>query len=62
MTKALHKLKIEGVKTIELGVDGNNLAALKLQGNLGFRAYKTHFYVFAPSRPLISKENMYDKV
>ena len=48
MASALHRLKKEGVKTIELGVDGNNLPALKLYRKFGFEVYATHFYVIAP--------------
>lgn len=50
MAKALQHLKIEGVKVVELGVDGNNLAALKLYRKFGFTAYKTHFYILAPTK------------
>ena len=45
MAKALHKLKAEGIETIELGVDGNNLLALKLYRKFGFEVYATHFYI-----------------
>jgi len=45
MAKALHHLKTDGVKIIELGVDGNNLRALKLYRKFGFTAHKTHFYI-----------------
>jgi len=45
MAKALHKLKAEGIKTIELGVDGNNLLALKLYRKFGFEVHATHFYI-----------------
>jgi len=48
MAKALHRLKTEGVKLVELGVDGNNLAALKLYRKFGFEVYKTHFYINKP--------------
>lgn len=48
MAEALHKLKADEVKTIELGVDGNNLPALKLYRRFGFAVVKTHFYVLVP--------------
>jgi ribosomal protein S18 acetylase RimI-like enzyme len=50
MTKALEKLKTDGVKTVELGVDGNNLPALKLYRKFGFTVFKTHFYILIRSR------------
>jgi len=48
MAKALRRLKNEGVRVIELGVDGNNLPALRLYRKFGFEVYKTHFYVLKP--------------
>jgi len=45
MAKALYHLKKEGVKVIELGVDGNNLPALKLYRKFGFEVQVTHFYI-----------------
>jgi len=51
IAKALQQLKTDGVKTIELGVDGNNLPALKLYRRFGFSVYKTHFYIFLPFDP-----------
>jgi len=45
MAEALHQMKIQGVKIIELGVDGNNLPALKLYRKFGFAVYRTHFYI-----------------
>lgn len=48
MARALQKLKADGVKTIELGVDGNNLSALKLYRKFGFAVSKTHFYILLP--------------
>jgi ribosomal protein S18 acetylase RimI-like enzyme len=48
MTKALHHLKNEGVKLVELGVDGNNLPALKLYRQFCFEVYATYFYVVKP--------------
>lgn len=45
MAKSLHLLKTEGVKVVELGVDGNNLPALKLYKKFGFEVYATHFYI-----------------
>jgi ribosomal protein S18 acetylase RimI-like enzyme len=52
MVKALKKLKTDGVKTIELGVDGNNLPALGLYRKFGFAVFRTHFYIFIHSRTL----------
>jgi ribosomal protein S18 acetylase RimI-like enzyme len=49
MAEALRRLKTEGVKLIELGVDGNNLPALRLYRKFGFEPYATHFYIIAPS-------------
>ncbi len=48
MARALQKLKADGVKTLELGVDGNNLAALKLYRKFRFALSKTHFYILLP--------------
>jgi len=48
MAEALHRLKTEGIKVVELGVDGNNLPALKLYRKFGFEAYRTHFYIAIP--------------
>jgi len=50
MAKALEKLKADGAKVIELGVDGNNLPALKLYRKFGFKVHKTHFYILTQSR------------
>jgi len=50
MERALHLLKTEGAKQMELGVDGNNLAALKLYRKFGFQVCATHFYINAPCR------------
>lgn len=52
MAKALKKLKTDGVKVIELGVDGNNLPALRLYRKFGFAVLKTHFYILVRSRTL----------
>jgi ribosomal protein S18 acetylase RimI-like enzyme len=49
MAEALHRLKTDGAKVIELGVDGNNLPALRLYRKFGFEPYATHFYIIAPS-------------
>jgi ribosomal protein S18 acetylase RimI-like enzyme len=49
MAEALRKLKTDGVKVLELGVDGNNLPALRLYRKFGFEPYATHFYITAPS-------------
>jgi ribosomal protein S18 acetylase RimI-like enzyme len=49
MAEALRKLKTEGLKVIELGVDGNNLPALRLYRKFGFEPDATHFYIIAPS-------------
>jgi RimJ/RimL family protein N-acetyltransferase len=48
MAEALRRLKTEGVKVVDLGVDGNNLPALRLYRRFGFEAYATHFYVIKP--------------
>jgi GNAT superfamily N-acetyltransferase len=48
IARALLRLKGSGVKTVELGVDGNNLPALKLYRKFGFEVYATHFYVILP--------------
>lgn len=45
MAKALNQLKNEGVRVIELGVDGNNLPALKLYRKFGFEVDETNFYI-----------------
>lgn len=45
---ALHQIRTEGVKAIELGVDANNLPALKLYRRFGFDVCKTHFYILVP--------------
>jgi ribosomal protein S18 acetylase RimI-like enzyme len=49
MAKALNLLKAEGRKVIELGVDGNNIPALKLYRKFNFEPYATHFYMIASS-------------
>lgn len=46
--EALHCLRNKGVKLVKLGVDGNNLAALKLYRKFGFEVYVTHFYLRMP--------------
>ena len=56
MTKALHRLKAEDVKVVELGVDGNNLPALKLYRKFGFELYATHFYIIASSGHIRKQE------
>ncbi|MGD8505894.1 MAG: GNAT family N-acetyltransferase [Candidatus Bathyarchaeota archaeon] len=48
MAKALHRLKAEGIKVIEIGVDGNNLPALKIYRKFGFEVCVTHFYILKP--------------
>ena len=48
MAKALDRLKTEGAKVIELGVDGNNLQALGMYRRFGFKVYATHFYIIRP--------------
>jgi len=45
LKKALQRLETEGVKEIELGVDANNLPALKLYRKFGFTVFRTHFYI-----------------
>lgn len=50
MAETLHHLKSNGVKSVELGVDGNNLPALKLYREFGFDVQSTHFYVMMPCR------------
>lgn len=52
MAKALKELKSDGVKVIELGVDGNNLPALRLYRKFGFAVFKTHFYILIHSGTL----------
>jgi len=48
VAKALRHLKTQGIRVIELGVDGNNLSALKLYRKFGFEVYATYFYILAP--------------
>ena len=48
MAEALRLLRNKGVKSVELGVDGNNLAALKLYRKFGFEVYETQFYMIMP--------------
>lgn len=48
MAKALRRLKTEGAKVVELGVDGNNLRALRLYRRFGFKVYGTHLYIIRP--------------
>jgi ribosomal protein S18 acetylase RimI-like enzyme len=48
MVETLRHLKNRGVKCLELGVDGNNQAALKLYRKFDFEVYKTHFYLMMP--------------
>jgi RimJ/RimL family protein N-acetyltransferase len=48
MAEALLHLRNKGVKSVELGVDGNNLAALKLYRKFGFEVYETQFYLMMP--------------
>lgn len=48
MAEGLSRLKTDGVKVVELGVDGNNLPALKLYRKFGFEVYATHFYINLP--------------
>jgi RimJ/RimL family protein N-acetyltransferase len=48
MGEALRRLKFDGAKVVELGVDGNNLPALKLYRKFGFKVSTTHFYVSRP--------------
>jgi ribosomal protein S18 acetylase RimI-like enzyme len=45
MAEALHRLKTEGIRVVELGVDGNNLPALKLYRKFGFKVLATYFYI-----------------
>lgn len=47
MDEALNRLKADGVTMIELGVDGNNIHALKLYRKFGFEVCATHFYITA---------------
>lgn len=53
MAKAMNQVKNEGAKTLDLGVDGNNLPALKLYRKFGSEVYKTHFYIIVPFKTLI---------
>lgn len=48
MAEALQQLKTREVKVVELGVDGNNLPALKLYRNFGFTVHRAHFYILVP--------------
>jgi hypothetical protein len=48
MTEALRHLRKRGVKSVELGVDGNNLPALKLYRKFCFEVYETQFYLMMP--------------
>ena len=48
MAETLHYLKNEGVKSVQLGTDGNNLPALKLYRKFGFEVSTTQFYVMMP--------------
>lgn len=48
LSEALQHLRNEGVKTVELGADGNNLAALRLYRKFGFEVTKTHLYLMMP--------------
>jgi phosphinothricin acetyltransferase len=48
MAETLHYLGNEGVKSVELGADGNNLPALKLYRRFGFKVCTTHFYLMLP--------------
>jgi GNAT superfamily N-acetyltransferase len=54
MARTLQKLKADGVKTVELGVDGNNLSALRLYRKFGFTVSKTHFYILMPFKSKIA--------
>lgn len=47
MKRGLDKLRSEGVRTVELGVDGNNIPALKLYRKFGFYVDKTFVYIIA---------------
>jgi ribosomal protein S18 acetylase RimI-like enzyme len=48
MAETLSHLKNRGVKSVELGVDGNNLPALRLYRRFGFEVFATHFYIMMP--------------
>ena len=50
MAEALRYLRSKGVKSIELGVDGNNLAAMKLYRKFGFEVNVTQFYLKMPCK------------
>jgi ribosomal protein S18 acetylase RimI-like enzyme len=50
LEKALQRLETEHVKEIELGVDGNNLPAIKLYRKSGFKVTKTHLYLITSAR------------
>ena len=56
MAEALDLLRKRGIKVIELGVDGNNLFALKLYLKFGFEVYRTHFYIIKPCQHVFGKE------
>jgi ribosomal protein S18 acetylase RimI-like enzyme len=50
LEKALQRLTKEHAKEIELGVDGNNLPAIKLYRKFGFKVTKTHLYLIASAQ------------
>ncbi len=54
MARALLQLKIEGAKVVNLGVDGNNLPALRLYRKFGFEVIKTHFYILLSFDALVT--------
>jgi ribosomal protein S18 acetylase RimI-like enzyme len=48
MAESLLHLKNSGANSVELGVDGNNLVAMRLYRKFGFEVYETHFYLMMP--------------
>lgn len=55
MAKALMQLRTEGANRVNLGVDGNNIPALRLYRKFGFEVTKTHFYILLPFDALIPR-------
>ena len=56
LEKALQQLETEHVNEIELGVDGNNLPAIKLYRKFGFKVTKTHLYLIASAQSQPTKK------
>jgi len=45
MNETLKELKNQGAKAVEVGVDGNNVPAIKLYRKFGFEAANTFLYI-----------------